>query len=119
MKMFGKANILSYHPIRARVRVEWKDGRAVLVYPKNLTRFERWLHKIIGGPLEIRRPLDDVGTYIWRLCDGKHSVEDICNKVWERFKEDVEPVKPRVTRFILILRNLNLVFFAEEIKKDA
>lgn len=104
-----QCSILNYKPIRCNVKVEWKNGCAVLVYPKNLTRFERWLQKRIGGPLEIRRPLDPMGTEVWKLCNGEHTVATICEKMRNKFGEDIEPVYPRVIKFLLRLAELNLI----------
>lgn len=91
--------------------VEWveEEGNVVLIYPKNFTKFEKFLHKRIGGPANIRRPLDDKGTYIWKMCDGEHSVHEICQATYDEFKEEIEPVLRRVWGFLSILLKLNLI----------
>ncbi len=91
--------------------VEWEeeDGKVVLIYPKNFTRFERFLHRRIGGPDNIRRPLDDKGTMIWMMCDGNYNVDDICKVLYQEFREDIEPVIKRVWGFLEILLKLNLI----------
>ncbi len=98
------------------VRVERKEdeGTVVLIYKKNFTRFERWLHKLIGGPEYIRRPLDRPGTTIWDLCDGEHTILDIVNEVEELYREDVAPALPRVAKFVQMLRERNLVLLLKE-----
>lgn len=102
--------LLMCKPIRNEA-VEWveEEDRVVLIYPKNFTRFERFLHKRIGGPDIIRRPLDDKGTYIWKMCDGDHNVHEICKATYSEFKEDIEPVLKRVWGFLEILLKLNLI----------
>jgi hypothetical protein len=99
--------------------VEWveEEDRIVLIYPKNFTRFERFLHRRIGGPDIIRRPLDDKGTYIWKMCDGDHNVHEICKATYSEFKEDIEPVLKRVWGFLEILLKLNLISI-EKPKKE-
>jgi hypothetical protein len=91
--------------------VEWEEeeGKVVLIYPKNFTRFEKFLHKRIGGPDNIRRPLDDKGTFIWKMCDGEHNVHEICQASYDEFKEDIEPVLRRVWGFLETLLRLNLI----------
>ncbi|UCE74702.1 MAG: PqqD family protein [Methanomassiliicoccales archaeon] len=91
--------------------VEWveEDDRVVLIYPKNFTRFERFLHRHIGGPENIRRPLDDKGAFIWKMCDGDHNVHEICRDTYSEFKEDIEPVIRRVWGFLETLLKLNLI----------
>jgi hypothetical protein len=102
--------LLSAIPIRNK-EVEWmmEDGKVVLIYPKNFSRLERFLHRRFGGPENIRRPLDDKGTYIWKMCDGKHNVHEICKGSYKEFKEDIEPVVRRVWGFLEILLKLNLI----------
>jgi hypothetical protein len=86
-----------------------EDDIVVLIYPKNFTRFERFLHRHIGGPENIRRPLDDKGTFIWKMCDGNHNVHEICKDTYGEFKEDIEPVIRRVWGFLETLLKLNLI----------
>ena len=104
--------MLSAKPIRNEA-VEWEEeeGKVVLIYPKNFTRFEKFLHRHVGGPTDIRRPLDEKGTLIWNMCDGEHNVHEICKETYEEFREDIEPVLRRVWGFLQILHNLNLITF--------
>ncbi len=102
--------LLSVIPKRNEaVKWEEEDGIVILVYPKNFTRLERFLHKRIGGPADIRRPLDDKGTLIWKMCDGNHNVHQICQDCHDRFKEDIEPVVRRVWGFLETLLELHLI----------
>lgn len=100
---------LSIYPIRNPVKWKKVKDRIVLVYPKNFTGFESWLHKRIGGPGIIRRPLDELGSKIWLMCDGKHTIEYICTELDEQYHEDVEPVLDRVSKFLEILLKQNLI----------
>jgi hypothetical protein len=102
--------LLTCTPIRNE-EVEWEeeDGKVVLIYPKNFTRFERFLHRHVGGPDNIRRPLDDKGAFIWKMCDGKHNLHEICIETHKEFKEDIEPVLKRVWGFLEILLKLGLL----------
>lgn len=104
--------VLSCKPVRnEEVNWEEEDGKIVLIYPKNFTRFERFLHRHLGGPDNIKRPLDKKGTFIWNMCDGEHNVDEICRATYKEFKEDIEPVLRRVWGFLQILHNLNLITF--------
>ena len=111
---------LKLYPMRVEsIKVERDTrGNAILIYPKNFTRFERWLHRYIGGPEEIRRPLDDMGTAIWDLCDGRHSVGDIVLIMHERFRERIEPAGTRVAMFLDRLHSLGLITFRQGAIED-
>ena len=115
--------LLSIVPKRNEaVECEEKEGLAILIYPKNFTRFEKFLHKRLGGPDNIRRPLDDKGTFIWKMCDGNHNVHEICQDSHSKFKEDIEPVMKRVWGFLEKLLELHLITIetgdGEEIKEN-
>lgn len=104
--------VLSCKPVRnEEVNWEEEDGKIILIYPKNFTRFESFLHRHLGGPDNIRRPLDKKGTFIWNMCDGEHNVDEICRASYKEFKEDIEPVLRRVWGFLQVLHNLNLITF--------
>lgn len=97
-------------PIRVPVAVEWQDnGNAVLVYRKNFNRLERWISRRFGGVAEIRRPLDQKGTMVWKMSDGRHTVGEICRAMHKRYGEGMEPVGPRVWTFIRMLEDRNIV----------
>ena len=74
-------------------------GRVTVLKP----RFERgWTRKLLGRwslpPYRVH--LDDVGSFIWRHCDGEHTVEQIGAELEASFGERVQPVEERLTRFI-------------------
>jgi len=102
--------VLLLRPLRAPVEVEVTEQKTVvLIYPKNLGRFERWLQRRIGGPENIRRPLDEIGSKIWAMADGKTTVEEMCNRLEADYGERIEPTVQRVWAFIKRLAQLNLM----------
>lgn len=83
--------------------LEWReedDGQCVLLRPKFGTgRCGRWLGARLREPhYQIR--LDDVGTFVWKACDGRTSVGLIAERLRERFGTSVEPAEPRLERFV-------------------
>lgn len=103
--------------------VDWeKDekGTVTLIYRKNFGRFEKWLHSKIGGPENIRRPLDEPGSRMWTLFDGKHTIAEICLIVDREFKEEMSPVLRKVRHFLeqLLILNLIILKSAEEIEEE-
>lgn len=108
--------VLSMKPIRADVRWEYRDNLAVITIKKNFSKFEKFLHRIIKGPEELRIPLDRYGTTVWGLCDGAHTIKQICDVLWERYHEEIEPVEKRVPQFIAMLRARGLIYFEHEMK---
>jgi methyltransferase-like protein len=58
--------------------------------------------------------LNALGTFIWDLCDGQHTVNNIVDKVCEEFESVESEVREDVFNFILELENKFL--FEEEQK---
>ena len=96
-------------PKRLDVRWVRENDKVVIIYKKNFGRVEKFLHKHLGGPEDIRVVLDDKGTAIWEMCDGNTNIKDICTKLDERFKEEIEPVFPRTWKFLEMLMDRNLI----------
>lgn len=114
-------SLLAYPVPNPLVEVEVdKDGIVTLIYRKNLGKFESWLQKKIGGPLDIRRPLDAPGSRIWSLSDGDHNIMEITQIIDREFKEEMSPAFQKVRRFYeqLLILNLIILKSAEEIAKE-
>ena len=109
-----KENLLNYKPIKTdnnEVKSIYEDETVTLIYPKTFSRIEKWLKNKIGGPEELRRPLDKYTTHIWELCNGKNTIGDIISKFDGKFGEEVAPADVRVQAFIKQLLELNLISF--------
>lgn len=105
--------ILLAVPIRNEGQLEWEadaGGIVTITHRKDLKRWELWLMKKVGGSPVVRRKLDIPGSDIWQLCDGTNTVADICDRMDRKYKEDIEPVLTRVTKFLEMLLVRNLIF---------
>ncbi len=102
------------YPTRNPVHWKMENGKVVITYKKEFRAFERFLYRKLGGVSHIRRPLDELGTRIWLLCDGRKSFAEICAVMDEEFKERVEPVSKRVWTFIEILIRVGLMRLESE-----
>ncbi|WP_048055390.1 PqqD family protein [Pyrococcus sp. NA2] len=69
-----------------------------------------FLARIIHGKYR-RIELDEVGAYVWELCDGKRTVREIGVMLKDKFGEKVEPLYERLITFMLELRKRNLIEF--------
>ena len=70
--------------------------------------FRKYLHK----PYKI--DLDEIGSYIWKLCDGKNNVSSIIDRSREYFGEKIEPAENRVKTFIKQLNRNKLIQLYEK-----
>lgn len=73
--------------------------QAVILAPKFGDHFiGRWLLARMKKPY-FRLKLDEVGTFVWRRCDGCHTIEDIGEALSEKFGETAKPVYERLGLF--------------------
>ena len=87
---------------RPRRLLEWReeDGRCVLLRPRfGTSRPGRWLAGLSGDPY-YRIRLDEVGTLVWKACDGRTSLAEIARAMRSTFGERVEPADERLARFV-------------------
>jgi hypothetical protein len=105
-------------PKRLDVKWEKEKGVVIITFKKNFTRFEKFLQKFLKGPENIRLRMDKHGTDIWELCDGKHSAKDICDAMNAKYKEEMEPVPQRVSGFLQILLQRQLIRLERKNEKE-
>ncbi|MGA1872527.1 MAG: PqqD family protein [Thermoplasmatota archaeon] len=96
-------------PVRSEVDWFYREKMIVLEYPKNFNRMEKGLHRLLKGPENIKRPLDEVGTLLWEMCDGEHCLAEIYYEQQERFHERVEPVDKVVGGLLEAMLGLGLM----------
>ena len=63
-----------------------------------------------------RIKLDQYGWGVWDLIDGQRDVRSIGKLLSSRFGEDVEPLYPRLAKFLAYLQNLKLIRITEREK---
>lgn len=98
----------SWVPVPLADSVE--DGGTVTVMaPKFQGRLGKGMVSLARVPQTYRLNLDEFGSAVWRLIDGRRCVGDIADALVERFGEDVEPALPRLLSFLRSLRNTGAI----------
>lgn len=81
---------------------EWEtaeDGKVIVLVPKFKNAFlAKWLQPRLAKPF-FRIKLDEVGSHIWKLCDGSTKVSQIAESLQKQFGGVVEPVDIRIKKF--------------------
>lgn len=88
------------------------DVITVLYYKEPNFIEKKFFKKLAAKPL--KADLDEIGSFIWPLIDGKNSVENIVKKGNEEFGEKIEPAEERICLFI---RQLNQNKFIQLFQK--
>lgn len=88
--------------------------RVVLRIPKQFGRIEGWFAKLLRAPREIRRPLDQMNSLLWELCDGSRTFGEICAIMDDVFRENIAPVMQRTAAAIGLFQRNNLALMLDE-----
>ena len=104
-------NLLLLIPIR---NCEWlckADNKELIRLLK--PRFDTKIGSRVGNKLKLKPTyninLDEYGTAVWRLCDGKLTVKEIGEILKTQFGESVEPLYLRLGEFLRILESNDLI----------
>jgi hypothetical protein len=105
---------LSLIPVRNCEYLEDNGGNFLLKMPraKNIILF-KLIETFLKSPF-IEVKLDKRGTFIWKQCDGKNSVEKICRELMKQFGEEVKPAEERTILFFKELYKNRLITFLKE-----
>ncbi|MBK7106557.1 MAG: PqqD family protein [Ignavibacteriae bacterium] len=98
----------SIYPIRECEFIE--ENNLVTVF--YLNKHPSFIEKIFFRN-QLKKPhkidLDDVGSFIWHLCDGKNTIDQIVEKAKNHFSEKIEPANQRVELFINQMNNNKII----------
>jgi hypothetical protein len=77
------------------------------------SKLGRWLESALGlSPYRIR--LDDVGTLVWKNCDGNVTAQEIADKLRDQFGSRVEPAEDRLHHFITQMNRSRMIEVSTE-----
>ena len=95
-----EVNLLDLVPKRMIEHEIGDDNLVTLLAPRFKNAFlKRWLEPRMKRPFLMVK-LDEVGSAIWLLCDGKRSVKEIAQPLRDRFQEKIEPCYDRLGLFM-------------------
>jgi hypothetical protein len=104
-----EVNLLTLTPVQA---VPWEPDEndfVVLLAPKFRNRLVvRWILPRLPKP-NVRVTMDEVGSFVWRLCDGTTTVGTIVRQLGEKFGQEFDPTHDRIAKFFLHLERERLI----------
>lgn len=107
-------NYLEKVPVKKEgMRWEQDDNGSVTLYVHNVGIMNRIAQKLFKKPEYTQVHLDDNGSFIWPLIDGKKNIVELGELVKMHFGEAAEPLYPRLAKFIQILESYGFVTFKE------
>lgn len=95
-----KTNLFDLVPyISEHITTETEGELSVIAFPRFRNKFMQ-KHLVLKGKSPIIRVrLDNHGTAVWNLIDGKQSIREICNTLAEHFGQE-ENYEYRIAGFI-------------------
>ncbi len=110
----SRAKAFSAVPVRNEVVTEEEvpDGTVLLTLPRRDTLLVRILLKIFLIPREKKVSLDEVGSWVWRKCDGETSVGDMVKQMAEEFRLSHKEAEISLMSFLKSLSNKKIIGFA-------
>lgn len=89
----------------------------VLFVKEKLTFIEKlFFKKQSKKPYKI--DLDEIGSFVWELCDGKNNVNKITELSKAHFQDKIEPAQDRVELFIKQMNKNKLISLYEKIEDN-
>ena len=102
-------------------RLTWErleTGETILSVPQNekVGRLTKRMAARLKAPTERRVELDEVGGYVWELCDGRHTVDSIVQKTGRQYRMNRREAEVSVSMFLQMLHERNFIAFYKKTK---
>ena len=113
----SRGQVLASRPVR-HPKIAWareparEEGLPELVLVRVPRRQDRWgnfVAKCFKLPDHKKIELDQIGSDVWELCDGTHSVENIARRISEGYKLNKRQAETSVTAYLKMLADRRLV----------
>lgn len=112
----NKINILELTPVQLFAYEYRNDGQIDILVPRFKNQF---FQKLIPKNRNnyIKANLDEMGSAVWELIDGKRTVKEIALVLEEKFTEQISPAYQRVAIFIQRMNANKFITFIEFTEK--
>jgi hypothetical protein len=120
-KILKKANYLELTPVRVLDHEIREDGKINIMLPRFKNKIAKRMLKPPKKSDHIPIKLDDVGSAIWLMIDGKLRVMEICEQMQSLYPEKMQPVEEtemRVTQFLSLLYQQRYISFREIMERS-
>ncbi|MHC4480314.1 MAG: PqqD family protein [Planctomycetota bacterium] len=107
----GREGALNAKPVLHRlVKVERSDeGTVILQIPRRQSAMVRAISQWFHIPPYKQVALDELGTFVIELCDGRHTVSEIVEKFSKRFRLSHREAEASMTAFLRTLAKRSVI----------
>jgi hypothetical protein len=92
-------------PVR-KCRWEFEDTektKVVILFPRFKSKTGKKIGKFYDFKMDRKLHLDEYGSAVWKLCNGKATIREISEVLSAQFGDKVEPLYERLAEFFKIL----------------
>jgi len=123
-KKMSRDEAIAYYkasiPVISEKIMDWKadEKGKVTLSIENKGAMNRIFQKLFKKPRISYIHLDETGSYIWQLIDGKRTIGDIGDRVHEHFGDKAEPLYERLLKFFEIVESYDFIRYIREETKE-
>lgn len=104
-------NFMLFVPVHSnKIMWEEKNELVTLIF-KHDKILERLVRLFIKRPEVTTIELDEIGSTVWKLIDGRRNVYDIGLKIKELYGDKVEPTYERLNKYLLYLYQRRWIYW--------
>ena len=114
-----KIDFAKLKPLRQREFETLENGNVSVSQPRFFNSFlKKYADKFLKKP-DVKVKLDEKGSLVWNMCDGKNTIADIALEFEKKFNDG--PVYERLQEFILYLEKCEMISYVnlEELEKES
>ena len=113
-KQNSGANYLDRRPLRAK-SITWtqNDKGLVTLNIENKGAFNKMAQLLLKKPKVSYIHLDELGSFVWPLIDGKMTIFDVGKEVDAHFGDKAHPLYERLAKYFQILDSYHFIEWAE------
>ena len=106
-----KKNYLDFVPVISDRNTWSEENGKVTVHMVNKGFYHMIAQKFFHTPRVSHIALDEYGSFVWSLIDGKRTVGQIADSLKEKYGKKAEPLYERLARFFQILEGCHFICF--------
>ncbi|MCG9134335.1 PqqD family protein [Candidatus Poribacteria bacterium] len=109
-----RTKVMKSFPVRNQL-ITWEvddKGEASLVIPQKDKLWTRLASKLFMLPNKRVIVLDSIGTYVWQMCDGKHTISQIIKSVQNQYQLTRKEAETSLFTYMQQLGKRNFIGFA-------
>lgn len=113
-KKKNQKNYLDLIPERASELTWSRDEEGIITLEvENTGIFNRIAQKLFKKPKYTKVHMEKYGSFLWPLIDGKQTVMELADLQKAEFGDEVEPLYPRVVKYMQIMESYHFINFKE------